>query len=135
MSPATAATKDSEASSFNEYKAVEAAIQPYIEAARTGDGKLSTSTYFEHARIVGSEDGGKLCNMDLEAFENAVSSLGPAAEIQHHIAWIDISGPAAAAKVEFHNWAGYRFTDYFVLFKDNGDWKISGKVYDAHSNN
>jgi hypothetical protein len=78
MSPA-AASEDSEASSFDEYTAVEAAIQPYIQAARIGDGK-STSTYFEHAHIVGSSNG-KLTNMDLETFENTVSSLGPATKI------------------------------------------------------
>lgn len=31
-----------------------------------------------------------------------------------------ISGPAAAAKVEFINWFGFRFTDFFVLYKHDG---------------
>jgi hypothetical protein len=64
-----------------------------------------------------------------------VTSIGSSPDVQHQIVWIDVSGPAAAAKVEFINWAGFRFTDFFVLYKNNDAWKISGKVYDSHSNN
>ncbi|UJB67708.1 nuclear transport factor 2 family protein [Acaryochloris sp. 'Moss Beach'] len=47
----------------------------------------------------------------------------------------EISGPAAVAKVEFINWSGFRFTDFSVLYKHNGEWKISGQVFDAHTQN
>lgn len=127
-------TKATEARLFGEYKAVTEALQPYIQSAKTGDGKLTRTAFFDHAHIVGSIDG-QFYNADLDAFEKSVSDAGPAADVQHHIAWIDISGPAAAAKVEFVNWGGYRFTDFFVLYKHNGQWKISEKTYDSHSSN
>jgi len=73
--------------------------------------------------------------MTKDEFSGAVSAGGPSENVQHHIAWIDISGPAAAAKVEFVDWNGLRFTDFFLLYKKDGAWKISGKVYDSHSNN
>ncbi|MCH9681494.1 MAG: nuclear transport factor 2 family protein [Deltaproteobacteria bacterium] len=123
-----------EARSFAEHKAVEKALQPYIASAKTGDGDLNRTAFFDHAHIVGSI-GGEFYNMDADTFKGAVAEGGPSPEIQHHIAWIDISGPAAAAKVEFINWSGNRFTDFFVLYKHDGVWKISGKVYDSHSNN
>lgn len=64
----------------------------------------------------------------------AVNAVGTAPNLQHRIIWMDVSGPAAAARVEFLDWAGFRFTDFFVLFKGDDDkWKISGKVYDSHS--
>lgn len=127
-------TKKTETQSFNEYQEVAKALQPYIESASTGDGKLSRSAFYDHAHIVGSVDGG-YSNPNADQFADAISSGGPSESVQHHIAWIDISGPAAAAKVEFIDWGGFRFTDFFVLYKKDGEWKISGKVYDAHSRN
>ncbi len=126
--------KNSDAKSFEEYKAIEKALQPYIESARTGDGKLSRSAFYDHAHIVGSI-AGTFYNMNADDFGGAVTEGGPSNEVKSHIAWIDISGPAAAAKVEFVDWGGLRFTDFFVLYKKDGEWKISGKVYDTHSNN
>ncbi len=124
----------SEAQTFAEYKAVEEALQPYISAAKTGDGALTRTAFFDHAHIVGSVNG-TFNNMDADTFKKGISQGGPSPEIQHHIAWIDVSGPAAAAKVEFIDWHGFRFTDFFILYKKDGDWMISGKVYDSHTNN
>lgn len=123
-----------EKQSFNEIKAVTKALEPYITSAKTGDGKLSISNFFKHAHIVGSIQG-TYYNMTTDEFSGAINQGGPSENVQHHIAWIDISGPAAAAKVEFIDWNGLRFTDFFVLYKKDGEWKISGKVYDSHSNN
>jgi len=72
---------------------------------------------------------------DVEAFGRRVDDNDPSPDIQHHIAWIDISGPSAAARVEFTGWRGFRFTDFFVLYKHDGQWKISGKVYNSHAKN
>ncbi len=127
-------TQADEAHNFAAYKAVEAALKPYIDSAKTGDGALTRTAFFDHAHIVGSVQG-EFYNMSADEFKGAVTEGGPAPEVQHHIAWIDISGPAAAAKVEFIHWGGLRFTDYFVLYQHDGEWKISGKVYDSHSNN
>lgn len=130
----TPVTPTDEESSFSEYKAVEAALQPYIQSAKTGDADLNRTAFFDHAHIVGSIKGA-FYNMDVDTFEGAIAQGGPSPDVQHHISWIDISGPAAAAKVEFINWSGNRFTDFFVLYKNDGEWKISGKVYDSHANN
>ncbi len=127
-------TAAEERRSFGEYQAVVKALQPYIGAARSGDGVLMHTAFFEHAHIVGSING-EFYNADLDAFTKSIGAGGASPAVQHHIAWIDISGPAAAAKVEFINWSGLRFTDFFVLYKRDGQWKISGKVYDAHANN
>lgn len=130
----TKVTKTDEAASFAEYTAVEKALTPYITAAKTGNGKLSRSAFFDHANIVGSV-GGEFSAPDADAFAEAVSNMGASPDVEHRIVWIDISGPAAAARVEFINWGGFRFTDLFILYKKDGQWKISGKVYDSHSNN
>jgi len=131
--PATSIeTAADEAQSFDEYRAIKEALHPYIEAARTGDGSLMKTAFFEHAHIVGSTNG-VFNNFDVEAFGRRTDDNDPSPDIQHHIAWIDISGSAAAARVEFIGWRGFRFTDFFVLYKHDGKWKISGKVYNAHA--
>lgn len=127
-------TAADEVHSFEEYKAVEAAIKIYTDSAHTGDGALSRTAFYDHAYIVGSI-GGTTFEMDADAFAGAVSEGGPAANVQHRIAWINISGPAAAARVEFLDWNGMRYTDFFVLYKKDGTWKISSKVFDSHAQN
>lgn len=127
-------TNSGELQSFNEYQEVLKALQPYIESARTGDGTLSRTAFYNHAHVVGAVDG-ELSVVDPDQFASSVAELGASENIQHHVAWIDISGPAAAAKVEFLDWQGFRFTDFFVLYKKDGEWKISGKVYDSHTRN
>lgn len=133
MTEITKETQADEAHNFEEYNAVAEALQPYIESATTGDSKIIRTPFYDHAHIVGSING-EFRNADLDAFEQSIEAGGPSPDVKHHIAWIDISGNAAAAKVEFINWRGFRFTDFFVLFKNDGVWKISGKVFDSHSN-
>lgn len=125
---------NNEAETFKEYEAIADALRPYIEAAKSGDGAHGRTAFFDHAHIVGSVNG-EFSNMDADAFKDAISSMGASPEVQHRIVSIDVSGPAASARVEFFNWGGFRFTDFFVLYKHDGPWKISGKVYDSHSNN
>lgn len=127
-------TSADETHSFGEYEAIKKALKPYIDAAKSGDGALSRTAFLDHAYITGSIDGSYYA-MDTETFAGAVSESGPAPDVRHHIAWINISGPAAAARVEFIHWGEHRFTDFFVLYKKDGAWKISGKVYDSHSKN
>ena len=124
----------SEQSSFDEYAAVVAALMAYIDGAKTGDGTSMRPTFFDHAHIVGSIQG-DFENAAADEFCKTISTMGASPDIKHHIAWIDISGPAAAAKVEFVNFAGFRFTDFFVLYKKDDVWRISGKVYDSHAQN
>ena len=134
MSNLAVETKADEAQNFEVFKEIVEALQPYIKSAKSGDGQLNRTAFYDHAHIVGSI-GGQFYNLDLDTFAGLVTEGGESPDVLHHIAWIDVSGPAAAAKVEFINWGGNRFTDFFVLYKNDGQWKISGKVYDSHSNN
>ncbi|MEP3208669.1 MAG: nuclear transport factor 2 family protein [Maribacter sp.] len=134
METITKETAQDEIQNFNAYNEVEKALQPYIDSARLGDGELTRTAFYDHAHIVGSIEG-TFYNVDADTFKGIVQSGGPAENVESRIAWIDISGPAAAAKVEFLDWNGFRYTDFFVLYKKDGEWKISGKVYDAHARN
>jgi hypothetical protein len=123
-----------EQESFDQYEAVAAALAPYINGAKTGDGTSMRPAFYEHAHIVGSLNG-SFENAAADDFCKDINQLGASPAVKHRIAWIDISGPAAAAKVEFVNFLGFRFTDFFVLYQEKGVWRISGKVYDSHAQN
>ena len=123
-----------EADKFTDYDGIKEAIRPYLEAAKSGEGAAVGPMFFDHAYVVGSL-GGERMTVDADSFAKSLDGLGPSPDVEHHIAWIDISGPAAAVKLEFVNWLGNRFTDFFILYKDGDRWKVSGKVFDAHGNN
>ncbi len=130
----TTITKDDERRSFEDHAAVAAALQPYIDAARTGDGAAMRDAWYDHAHIVGSLDG-QAVTLDADAFCRLIDQVGGSPEVQARIASIDIAGNAAAARVEFLGWGGARYTDFFILYRRDGRWRISGKVYDSHSRN
>ena len=94
MQNVTVETPADEVRSFDDYRAVAEALEPYIEAAKTGDGDQSRTAFYDHAHIVGSVNGDFL-NMDADSFKDALD----------------------------------------VLYEQNGQWKISGKVYDSHAKN
>ena len=57
----------------------------------------------------------------------------PCLDLDHHVSLIDVTGPAAAAIVEFTDCSGAPFADLFVLQKRNNQWAISRKVWDSHA--
>lgn len=126
--------QEQESQSFIELKDVAKALQPYIESAKRGDGKMGRSVFFSHAQVVGSIDG-NFSYMNADQYGETLTSMGPSQGLKHQITWIDISGPAAVAKIEFMDWSGFRFTDYLTLYKNENQWKISAKVYNSHSRN
>ena len=126
--------QETEYQSFHELQEIKKAIQPYIGSAKSGNADQGLSAFYDHALIVGAV-GGNFSVGTTAQFKQAFSQMGASPDVQSEIAWIDISGPAAVAKVEFYNWQGFRFTDYLSLFKHENQWKVSGKVFDAHSKN
>lgn len=71
----------------------------------------------------------------MQQFREMFGSMGASKDAEYEIAWIDISGPPAVAKVELFNWGGFRFSDYRSLFKHEDAQKVNAKVFDAHSQN
>lgn len=126
--------KNIEEQSFREYEAIATALQSYIDAAKTGNGSGFKEDWFDHTRVVGSLDGESV-NLDTDAFAKLIDDAGGDPNVESRIAWINYEGNAAAARIEFLNWGGARYTDFFILYKKDGKWLVSGKVYDSHSRN
>jgi hypothetical protein len=114
--------------SVAEYQAVCAAIEGYVEAARTGNSAPMRQVFHPDAYIFGFFDG--------EPFNGPIQKLfdwddanGPAPEIKTQITHVDIAETVAVVRLEIENWTGYRFTDFFTLLKIEGRWTIMNKVF------
>ncbi len=128
----TKATVEDERDGFAQNEAVAATLQLYIDGARAGDSRLLRSAFLADADIRGSYSGNAV-DWTLEAFCEAVGRNGPAPDLKVRIAMIEFAGSGAVARLEAENWRGARYTDFFVLIERDGAWKISSKVFFAHS--
>lgn len=125
-------TPAQEVESFATHEAIAATLQQYIDGARTGKGSAMRLAFHDAARIRGTYSG-KPVDWPLQEFCDIIDKAGPAADLDARIVAIDYEGTAAMARLEAQNWRGTRYTDFFVLIKQNDEWRISSKVFFAHS--
>lgn len=125
-------TQQDEIESFAVPNAITETLQRYVDGARTGDIALLRSAFADGARVSGSY-GGKPVTWSLEEFCNAVAKGGPAPALEARIVSIEPAGGAAMARLEALNWRGTRYTDFFVMVRREGGWRIDSKVFHAHA--
>jgi hypothetical protein len=128
----TRTTIESETESFATNEAIAATLHLYIDGARDGDSQLLRRAFLADANVRGSY-GGKAVDWTLEAFCDVIGKGGPAPDLKARIAMIEFIGSGAVARLEAENWRGTRYTDFFVLIERDGAWRISSKVFFAHS--
>jgi hypothetical protein len=130
-------TPEEEAESFAIPQAIAETLQRYIDGARTGAIDLLRSAFTSGARVSGSY-GGKPVSWSLDEFCDAVAKGGAAPELEARVVSLEYSGGehssgAAMARLEALNWRGTRYTDFFVLVKQDEGWRIDSKVFFAHA--
>jgi hypothetical protein len=125
-------TPHQEAETYAKQEAIAAALQQYIDSARTGDGAAMRLAFAETARISGAY-GGKAVEWTVSEFCEIIQKGGPAVDLQARIVGIEYAGNAGMARLEAQNWRGARYTDFFVLTEQQGSWRIRSKVFFAHS--
>ena len=110
---------------------VRAVIEQYFKGHATGSPDEMRRAFLPTAHIEGIREG-KFVSWTLEEYCKGFSGK-PAADEgsrKRTIDSMDVSGTAAMAKATLVH--GQRtFTDYFVLLKVDGQWKIANKVYSA----
>jgi hypothetical protein len=106
-------------------------VEAYLQAHATGNGDLIRAAFLPSARIDGVRDG-KAVSRTAEEFAAGFSGKPADDEAQRtrRIDALEIHGSAGSARVTL-DYPKVTFTDYFVLLKVGGEWKIASKVYDA----
>lgn len=115
----------------NEYDAIAATVQHYIDGARSGRGADMKAAFHPDATIFGYV-GPDLFAGPIQMLFDWNDQNGPATDLQARIASVDITGTVATVRLELDNWTGHRFTDMFTLLKVDGSWKITCKVFYLH---
>jgi hypothetical protein len=112
-----------------EEQGVRAAIGHYFEGHATGDPAHFRLAFLPTAHIEGNRQG-KFTSWTLEEYCAKFDGKPAADEAARRrtIDLVDVSGDSAIAKATLDH-GGIVFTDYFVLLKVDGAWKIANKVY------
>jgi hypothetical protein len=104
-------------------------LEAYLQGHATGDGSFMRRAFLPTAHIEGIRDG-KFLSWTADEYIAGFNGKPAADEAQRKrsIDSVDISGNAAMARVTLDYPSG-TFTDYFVLLKVDGEWKIANKVW------
>jgi hypothetical protein len=112
-------------------QAVRAAISQYFRGHATGDPAEMRKAFLPTAHIEGLRDG-KFVSWTAEEYSSRFSGKPAADEASRRrtIDRVDVMGTAAMASATLVHGAT-TFTDYFVLLKVDGAWRIANKVYSS----
>jgi len=112
-----------------EQQAVRVPLQQYIKGHETGDGATMRKAFLPTAHIEGIRSG-KFTSWTVDEYCSRFTGKPPAdnASWKRTIDHVQVFGDAAMARVTL---AGPKTTatDFFVLLKADGEWKIANKVY------
>ena len=110
---------------------VRAAVNQYLKGHATGDPVEMRKAFLPSARIEGIRDG-KFVSWTVDEYCSRFNGKPASDEASRKrtIDHVDVSGTAAMAGATLVHGAT-TFTDYFVLLKVDGEWKIANKVYSA----
>lgn len=117
------------ASESAEAAAARIPLESYLKGHATGDGAYMRKAFLPTAHIEGIRDG-KFVSWTVGEYAAGFKGTPAADEAQRKrsIDEVDVSGNAAMARVTLDYPTG-TFTDYFVLLKVDGEWKIANKVW------
>lgn len=116
---------------IREYERIGTLIQRYVDSAKSGREDSMNSVFHQDATIFGHA-GAELFSGPIQQFYSWNKENGAAPELQARVTSIDLVNTVASVRVEIENWTGLRFTDLFTLFKIDGEWKITNKVFHLH---
>ena len=117
--------------SFHEYEAIRKTIALYIEAGKEAKSDIMKPVFHKNAIMYGST-GKKIVGGPIQGLFDHIDGGAKAAGMQAEITAIEIVGTIAYVRVESDNWNGARYSDMFLLVKDESGWKIITKVYHTH---
>ena len=115
----------------SEEAAVRAAVNQYFKGHATGQSAEMSAAFLPSAHIEGIRDG-VFTSWTAAEYSGRFAGRPAADEAtrKRTINHVEVSGSAAMASATLVHGAT-TFTDYFVLLKVNGNWKIANKVYSS----
>ena len=116
----------------HEHDAIAKTLQHYIDGMKSGKGDAMKPAFHDDATIFGYA-GAELFGGPIQLLFDRSDQNAPAAELQTHIASIDLAKSVATVRFELTNLNGAQYTDMFTLLKFDGEWKIMSKVFHLHS--
>lgn len=106
-------------------------LENYLKGHATGDGAYMRLAFLPTAHIEGVRDG-KFTSWTADEYISRFTGKPAADEAQRtrRIDAIDITGQAGTARATL-TFPNAVVTDYFVVLKVDGEWKIANKVYSS----
>ncbi len=120
------------AADLEEYRAIEALLQHYLNGAMSGHGEVMRPAFHPDATVFGYV-GADLFAGPIESLFTWNDANGAAENLKSQITKIEIIGTIASVRVELDDWTGHRFTDLFNLLKVDGKWRIMNKIFHTHN--
>ncbi|WP_394972341.1 nuclear transport factor 2 family protein [uncultured Croceitalea sp.] len=111
----------------SDYTQIEKTVSYYLEGGTNNDFETLKKAFHETATMKFIRNGEYKEVNALEFFKNAVKP-GPKQNRTTHIAYINVSGNVASAKLEI-DYKTFSFIDYMNLIKINGEWKVVSKIF------
>ena len=110
---------------------VRAAITHYLQGHATGDASHMRQAFLPTAHIEGVREG-RFTSWTVDEYCSRFTGKPAADEAtrKRTIDAVDVNGTAAMARATLVH-GQTTFTDYFVLLKVDGVWKIANKTYTA----
>ncbi len=118
-----------------EFNAVEQVARKFCEAVKKGDSSIVKPYFYEKACFFGQLNEQTYQSGSIEEFYKTIDTFGGCDD--KYTARVDVIAlekTIATVRVIEDNWHGYKFTDFLIMNKINGTWKIVSKVYDTLEN-
>ena|SRR5690349_1723394 len=112
--------------------AITEVLEKYNQGVAQADSALMKPAFAAEATIFGVADGKLSGGAITGLYEGIDADFRPSPEGRAVIAYINVTGTAANARVDTNDVSGLCFTDYFNLLKVDGTWTIVSKIY--HTN-
>lgn len=108
-------------------------IDFYTEGNKQGNSQIMKKAFLDNATMYFIGDDGKLAGGPVtESLYPIVDTFDKADNAKVAIAYINVNGDVAQARLDTDDLNGTGFTDYFNLIKVDNQWKIISKIYQSN---
>ncbi len=120
---------------IKEFNAVEQVARKFVEAVKKGDSSIVKPYFYDKACFFGQLNEQTYQSGSIQEFYDTIDKFGAVgADYTARVDVISLEKTIATVRVIEDNWHGYKFTDFLIMNKINGTWKIVSKVYDTLEN-